>query len=224
MTFFERLKQETAASQQALYNVPLVRDGISGNISRETYVLYLQEAYHHVKHTLTLLMLAGGHMPASKEWLKPVFAEYIEEETSHEQWILNDIEKAGGNREKAAGSMPSLPTELMVAYAYDTVMRRNPVAFFGMIYVLEGTSIALATQAAEAIQKSLHLKKDCFSYLLSHGALDTKHMQFFERTVNQITDKTDQDDIIHTAKIIYRLFADMFLAIPHTPRTAKEVA
>ena len=112
-------------------------------------------------------------------------------------------------------SDPSLPVELMTSYAYDLVMRRNPVGFLGMVFVLEGTSIALATHAAEAIQTSLHLKKECFSYLLSHGSLDVKHMQFFEKTVNQITDQSDQQDIIHTARIIYHLFAEMFRSIPH---------
>lgn len=213
MNFFNRLEQETQAERAALYAVPIVRDGVAGNISRELYIAYLQEAYHHVKHTLTLLMLAGGNMPPEKEWLKPVFAEYIGEETGHEQWILNDIKHAGGDEVKAAASRPSLPTELMVAYAYDTVQRVNPVAFFGMVYVLEGTSIALATQAAEALQKNLGLGKSSFSYLSSHGSLDTKHMAFFERTMNRIHDPKDQEEIIHTAKVIFRLFADMFRAL-----------
>jgi hypothetical protein len=42
----------------------------------------------------------------------------------------------------------SLPIELMVAYLYDLIARGNPVGLFGMVNVLEGTSIALATQAA----------------------------------------------------------------------------
>lgn len=213
MNFFNRLEQETQAERAALYSVPLLREGVAGNISRETYIAYLQEAYHHVKHTLTLLMLAGGNMPAEKEWLKPVFAEYIGEETGHEQWILNDIKHAGGDEEAAARSKPSLPTELMVAYAYDSVQRRNPVGFFGMVYVLEGTSIALATQAAEALQKSLGLGKSSFSYLSSHGSLDTKHMVFFEQTMNRIDNVQDQEDIIHTARVIYGLFADMFRSL-----------
>lgn len=223
MSFFERLQRETEAERNALYAVPVVRDGVAGNISRETYIAYLQEAYHHVKHTLTLLMLAGGNMPPEKEWLKPVFAEYIGEETGHEQWILNDIKNAGGNADKAAASRPCLPSELMVSYAYDTVQRRNPVGFFGMVFVLEGTSIALATQAADAIAAKLGLGKNCFSYLSSHGSLDTKHMAFFEKTMNRITDPQDQEDIIHTAKIIFGLFADMFRSIPHS-QPAKEAA
>lgn len=215
MSFFERLQKETQAERNALYSVPQLVDGMQGKITKETYITYLQEAYHHVKHTLTLLMLAGGNIPKEKEWMKPVFAEYIGEETGHEEWILNDIEHAGGNKEQARNSTPSYPTELMVAYAYDTVNRRNPAAFFGMVFVLEGTSIALATQAAETLQKSLGLGKNCFSYLLSHGSLDIKHMDFFARTVNRITDPQDQEDIIHVAKVIFRLFAEMFRNIPH---------
>ena len=59
MSFFERLKKETETERNALYSVPQLVDGMQGKITRETYTTYLQEAYHHVKHTLTLLMLAG---------------------------------------------------------------------------------------------------------------------------------------------------------------------
>lgn len=216
MNFFERLQNETTREREALYQVPLIADGLQGNISRETYIAYLEQAYHHVKHTLPLLMAAGSKIEDEKEWLRPVFAEYIGEETGHEHWILNDITHAGGNADKVRSGKPSLPVELMTAYAYDLVNRRNPVGFLGMVFVLEGTSIAIATKAAKAIQDSLHLKKDCFSYLLSHGALDISHMHFFEKTVNRITDQQDQADIIHTARVIYYLFAEMFRNIPHT--------
>ena len=43
------------------------------------------------------------------------------------------------------GSAPGHACEVMVAYAYDTIARRNPLGFFGMVHVLEGTSSALAT-------------------------------------------------------------------------------
>lgn len=215
MSFFRQLQQATEPERAALYNLPIIRQALEGRVTHEAYLFYLQEAYHHVKHTLTLLMLAGGRVPPEKEWLRHAFADYIAEEIGHEEWILNDISRAGGDAGCSKAAQPSLPTELMVAYAYDIVQRRNPVAFLGMVFVLEGTSIALATQAAEKLQHALGLPKECFSYLMSHGALDVKHMEFFEQTVNRINDPRDQADIIHTAKVIYRLFADMFRAIPH---------
>ena len=223
MTFFERLTQETEAERAALFSVPLIVDALSGRISRATYIAYLTQAYHHVKHTLPLLMAAGSRMPEDKEWIRRSFAEYVEEEVGHEEWILNDIRSAGGDAEAARRSKPSLPTELMTAYAWDTVMRRNPVGFFGMVFVLESTSTAQATHAADALMASLKLPKSAFTYLASHGSLDIKHMNFFEETVNRLDDAKDQSDIIHVAKVIYHLFADMFRGIPHvTP--AKEAA
>ena len=37
----------------------------------------------------------------------------------------------------------------MVAYAYDMIHRVNPIGFFGMVLVLEGTSTAAAHRQAE---------------------------------------------------------------------------
>jgi len=103
----------------------------------------------------------------------------------------------------------------MVRYAYHQIDRENPVGFFGMVFVLEGTSTALATQAAEALKTSLQLPNKAFSYLLSHGSLDQDHVQFFEQLVNQLSDEKDKQVIIHSAKAIFKLYGDIFRAIPN---------
>lgn len=215
MTFFQQLCDSTKAERELLYQVPLVVNGVSGNLSRETYIAYLTEAYHHVKHTTPLLMTVGGRLPQEKEWLRNAIAEYIEEELGHQEWILNDIKHCGGDAEAVRHGKPKLATELMVSYAYDSVMRINPVSFFGMVFVLEGTSTSLATKAADALMKNLKLERNCFSYLLSHGSLDIKHMGFFEGLMNKITDKKDQEDIIHMARVMFQLFANVFKSIPY---------
>ena len=101
-------------------------------------------------------------------------------------------------------------TEFMVAYAYDTVQRVNPLGFFGMVLVLEGTSVTTADKAASAIKQALDLPDKAFSYLRSHGALDQEHIKFFETLMNKVSDKDDQDQIVHSAKMFYRLYADIF--------------
>ena len=111
-------------------------------------------------------------------------------------------------------SEPSPATELMVAYAYDTVQRRNPVGFFGMVHVLEGTSVTTADRAADAIKQALDLPDKAFSYLRSHGALDVEHCAFFESLMEKITDREDQDCIVHSARMFYRLYADIFRTLP----------
>jgi pyrroloquinoline quinone (PQQ) biosynthesis protein C len=149
-------------------------------------------------------------LPESKEWLREAVAEYIEEELGHQEWILNDIKRSGYDKEVARHSTPSFATEMMVSYAYDMVRRINPVGFFGMVLVLEGTSTALAENAAETIATKLQLPKSAFSYLTSHGALDQDHIKFYENLMNKIDDPADQALIVHAAKRFYRLYGDIF--------------
>ena len=101
MKFFDRLQDATATERAVLLDTPLIHDCIAGQVSLERYVAYLCQAYHHVRHTLPLLMAAGGRIPASQEWLRDALAEYISEEHGHQDWILNDIAACGYDREAA---------------------------------------------------------------------------------------------------------------------------
>ena len=215
MTFFQTLLRETANERAELLETRQIEDGLRGRISRDTYLAYLAEAYHHVKHTVPLMMAAKAGLRPHQAWLAPALDEYIAEETGHEAWILEDIAAAGGNAAQVRDGAPRPATEVMVSYAYDYVNRINPAGLFGMVLVLEGTSTALASKGAAAIQSSLGLGDDCFHYLTSHGALDLEHMRFFEALMNRVANRDDQAAIIHMARRMYLLFAGMFRQIPH---------
>jgi len=223
MSFFQELERVTADERAALYRTPQLVDGVRGRITRDTYVAYLAQAYHHVSHTVPLLTRARDGMDAAHATFRAALEEYISEETGHEKWILNDIARSGGDAEAVRTGGPAPETEMMVAFAYDYVSRVNPMGMFGMVYVLEGTSIALATAGASAVATSLGLGPECFSYLTSHGSLDQEHMAFFAKLMDQVDDPRDQAAIIHVAKRVFVLFADMFRSIPHTPELAHAV-
>ena len=210
MTIYEQLLAATEAERNELQSLPILRAGASGQVSLTAYIAFLTEAYHHVKHTTPLLMACGARLPERYEWLRTAVAEYIEEEVGHQEWILNDIKACGGDAEAVRTGKPRVATELMVAYAYDTIARVNPVGFFGMVLVLEGTSVALATTAGKALQQSLQLGNDAFSYLSSHGSLDISHVDFYESLINRVTDPADQACLIHCAKMFYKLYGDIF--------------
>jgi len=210
MNFYDRLLHETEAARAEFLAIPFLRAGANGDVSREQYIAFLTQAYHHVKHTVPLLMACGARLPEHLGWLRTAVAEYIKEEIGHEEWILNDIGECGGDTQALGPSIPGLPAEIMVAYAYDTIARRNPVSFFGMVFVLEGTSVQLATQAAEALQAKLNLPKRAFSYLSSHGSLDMSHVDFFKNLVNRLEQEEDKTAILHAARVFYRLYGDVF--------------
>ena len=223
MSFFHRLVAETAEEQKALAAVPQIQAGLSGRISLETYIAYLTEAYHHVKHTVPLMETAKALMGENRVVFSEALDEYIAEETGHERWILNDIRNCGGDAEGVRTGAPRPATQAMVDYAYAFIRNDNPMGFFGMVFVLEGTSVQLATQGAEAGAHRLGLPPQCFSYLTSHGSLDLEHMNFFQRLMDQVEDEADQADIIQMARRMFGLFADVFRAIPHQPVLAHAV-
>ena len=214
MSFMDRLNRETTDGRDYLLASPIIGRSLRGDISLQDYVAFLTQAFHHVKHTVPLLMSVGARLPADKEWLREAVAEYIEEELGHQEWILNDIAACGFDKEAARASQPSAATELMVAYAYDTIQRVNPVGFFGMVHVLEGTSVTIADKAADSIRETLALPKKAFSYLYSHGALDVEHCEFFASLMEKISDPLDQEQIIHSAKMFYQLYANIFRTLP----------
>jgi pyrroloquinoline quinone (PQQ) biosynthesis protein C len=214
MTFFEQLQNETQVERAYLLSAPIIQRCIGlGQFSLQEYIEFLTQAFHHVKHTVPLLMAVGSRLPMEKENYREAIAEYIEEELGHQEWILNDIAASGVDKESVRAGCPNAATELMVAYAYDTVMRKNPMAFFGMVLVLEGTSINLASQAADIIQAHLGLPNKAFSYLRSHGSLDLEHMVFFEALMNGLSEQKDKDDIVHAAKMFYTLYGNIFRSI-----------
>lgn len=214
MNLYQRLLEETTTERDYLLSAPIIQRCFSTNskdrITVEDYVAFLTQAYHHVKHTVPLLMAVGSKLPEQKEWLREAVAEYIEEEIGHQEWILNDIAACGADKELVRKSTPAFATEMMVSFAYDTVNRVNPLGFFGMVHVLEGTSIAMADQAAENIQQTLKLPKNAFSYLRSHGSLDIEHVKFFEGLMTQITNESEQDFIVSSAKKFYCLYGNIF--------------
>lgn len=225
MSFFDTLVASTATERAAFAAIPQIRDGVAGRISRDAYVAYLGQAYHHVSHTVPLMQAARARLGDDKAVYRSALDDYIAEETGHEQWILNDIRAAGGDPVQAVADGPNAATELMVAYAYDTIQRVNPMAFFGMVYVLEGTSIQLANVGAEAVQKSLGLPPAAFTYLVSHGALDQDHILFLKQVLDGVTDAGDRAAIIHMARMMFGLFGGVFASIPHvaTRKTADAV-
>ena len=163
-------------------------------------------------------MACGSRLPEKYEWLRQALGEYIEEEKGHHEWILNDLEACGIDtgevRDNRGQGRVGSDIELMVAYLYHQIDRRNPMAFFGMVWVLEGTSVSVGGQVAQAIQTALDLPDNAMSYLISHSTLDQDHIRLFEGLMNQITDPADQQAIVDGANMVFRLYGQMLHGLP----------
>jgi len=214
--FFDELEAATFRDRLRFVSVPQVRAGLSGAISRRAYLDYLAQAYHHVRHTVPLMREARArlqHRPA----LVAALDDYIAEETGHEEWILADIAAAGGDADVVRRSPPEPATRAMVDHAYERIRSGNAAAFFGMVYVLESVSVALAQRGAGAVAANLGLPPEAFTYLTSHGALDQDHMAFLADLVNSLDQEDDRAAVVTMAREMFALFGGMFAGIALEP-------
>jgi pyrroloquinoline quinone (PQQ) biosynthesis protein C len=200
MTPYEALIHHTAKARDGLLAAPIIQRALTGAVTRELYIAFLTQAYHHVRHTVPLMMAVGSRLTPEYEWLRKEIVHYTEEEIGHEVWILNDIAAAGGNREQVVASEPAIE-------------RRNPIGFFGMVFVLEGTSIALALNAAQSIQTSISLPDRAFSYLRSHGKLDQEHIHHLAAIVNRLDAPADVQAIARCAEAMFWLYGNIFRSL-----------
>lgn len=212
-SFFDQLISETQQARNEMLNAPVIHACQSGEITRQQYIGFLTQAFHHVKHTVPLLMACGGRLPQQQEWIRVALAEYIAEEQGHHEWILSDIRICGGdadlvrNNQGTGKVCPAI--ELMVAYLYHQIDRGNPLALFGMVWVLEGTSVSIGGSMATTIQATLELPDSAMSYLKSHSELDQEHIQFFAKLMDKIDSEQDQQVIIESARMVYALYGQM---------------
>ncbi|MBB6124625.1 AMP-binding protein [Sphingobium subterraneum] len=211
-TFFLELEAATTRERLRFLQIRQIQAGLKGTIDRNGYLAYLAQAYHHVRHTVPLLQAARAGL-AHRSDLAAALDEYVAEETGHEEWILSDIAMAGGDAEAVRHSAPAEPTRAMVDHAYAQITAGNAIAFFGMVYVLESVSVALASRGASAVAQHLSLPPEAFTYLTSHGTLDQDHMRFFAQLVNGLSDPADRAAIVQMAKDIFSLYGAVFASV-----------
>ena len=209
MTFYDVLTAETSKERESFLNIQLVKNAIRDGAPLSLYIDFLSEAYHHVKHTFSLLALAASK--TRDERYQDALVEYMKEERGHEKWILDDIRDLGGDVDPVVKRGPGMPCRIMVGYAYYAIEHVSPYAMLGSVHVLEGMSVLLADRVADAMKASLGTHTEAgFSYLRSHGSLDMEHVAFFRKLVDGFEDPQAQRIIIESSKIFYRLYGDIF--------------
>jgi pyrroloquinoline quinone (PQQ) biosynthesis protein C len=211
MTFYERLIVETGTEREHFLSVPILGRAADTGVSRETYLAFLGEAYHHVKHTCPLLNLALQNTEPGDVVYRVGLADYIAEETGHEEWILDDIGALGGDPATVRVGAPGIACRAMVGYVTYAIEHVSPYAMLGMVHVLEGISAQIAGKAAAAIARAINADMTAgFSYLVSHGELDQDHVSGFEELVNKLRNTEAENAIVETANVVYRLYGEIF--------------
>jgi hypothetical protein len=74
MSLFDELQATTTLEREHLLHTPIIQDALRGRIDLAQYVAFLTEAYHHVRHTVPLLMACGSRLPRDRAWVRDAVA------------------------------------------------------------------------------------------------------------------------------------------------------
>lgn len=210
MSPFQTLLSQTASARELFTKTPLIQEVLREGASKELYLDFLGQAYHHVKCTAPLLASAATRCGTEDHFYQTALFEYIEEERGHELWILEDIADLGGDPESVRRATPRLPCKVMVGHAHYLIDHVSPYGLLGMVHVLEGMAVSLAGKAVSAIRPSLAVASDRgFKYLITHGNLDVEHAKLFENLINAI-DRRHLPVVTEAATDFYQLYGDIF--------------
>jgi pyrroloquinoline quinone (PQQ) biosynthesis protein C len=225
LSFHDDLIAATDAERRKFLAIPLIQRALQEGVDRATYLAFLEQAYHHVKHTCRLLALALACCADGDGRYIAALLEYLDEEKGHDAWILDDIQSLGGDAQAVAAGEGAVPTRAMVAYVHYAIQHEGPYAMLGMVHVLESLSAQLALRAASALQGSVGAQDGAgFSYLASHGALDRQHVAFFRDLLDDVRNARDRDAVVRTAQAVYRLYGDIFRDIEARATRGRDAA
>ena len=102
MSFFERLQRETAAERAHLLSAPIIHDAMAGRVTLDQYRAFLTQAFHHVRHTVPLLMSCGGRLPAHHEPLRhAIEGSGLFYESHLADWVAGKRPDSGCNRRRS---------------------------------------------------------------------------------------------------------------------------
>lgn len=216
--FYDDLLAATQADRERFLSIPLITEAVAHGAGRALYLGFLNSAYHHVRYTVPLLQRAAELCGPGDAALAAGLAEYVSEETGHDEWILDDIAALGGDAEASRHARPPLAVRVLVAHAYHLMAEEGPYALLGMVHVLEGMSVALAVRAAQSIRASVGAEGDGgFSYLTSHGGLDVGHVETFAKLLDAIDSPERRATIITAAREFYELYGNVFRTLAPLP-------
>lgn len=214
MAFFTTLIAQTSDSRQDLIDTPVVQACLRGKVSPESYRALLQETYYLMRRTAAILRACRDDLNDRPAWLITALDGYIGDQQAGEDRILNDFIALGGDAHALRLGAPRAPTTILVACACDMVAQHRPMGVFGLVHVLETASVALALAATDRIQQCLQWPDHAFTYLRSFGTADRDRIAQCAMLMDEIVSASDQQVIIESARMFYRLYGDVLRGLP----------
>ena len=152
-----------------------------------SYPAFLVETFHYVKHSCELMAAARARLAPQRVELRAYLEQHIEEERGHEEWVLNDLERLGYDRDAVVASQPLAETISMIGSQMYVVNCLRPAGLVGYVYMME--SRPPNAGLLRALQETYSIPPDAMTFLSRHGETDIGHAQELRHVLNTLIDR-----------------------------------
>ena len=214
LPFFADLVTRTDEARRDFETHPVVLAAVADGMSVERYRRLLLELYHVVWHFNPVCAAAASRIADSHRQVRYFLYEHMQEESGHEDWVMNDLEAVGVGDVAVRAHRPSLDTLALTGYNHWAADRCNPCSVLGMMYTLEVIASVYGGTFASAIRESLLLDGERgISFIGSHATLDAEHMVALRKVLNTITDDATRDAVTESVKLNFHHITRVFSAV-----------
>jgi hypothetical protein len=213
-SFFSDLVMRTDEARRSFETHPVVLDAVANGMPVERYRKFLLELYHVVWHFNPVTAAAASRIPDSHRQIRYHLYEHMQEESGHEEWVINDLDAVGVTPQDTRAYPPSIDTLALCGYNYWAADRGHPCSVLGMIYALEVIASVYGGPFASAIRESLLLEGERgISFIGSHATMDMEHMASLRTVLNTIEDDAARNAIVESTMVNFKLLTRIFEAV-----------
>jgi pyrroloquinoline quinone (PQQ) biosynthesis protein C len=214
LPFFATLVTHTDEARRAFELNPVVLEAVANGMPLARYQRLLKELYHVVWHFNPVCAAAASRLGDEHRAVRYFLYEHMQEESGHEQWVMNDLEAVGVGPSALQAHAPSVHLLALNGYNYWAADRQHPCAVLGMMYVLEVIASVYGGTFSAAIRDSLLLQGNAgVSFISSHAEMDAQHMADLRVILNTVQGEAAQQAVTQAALFNFHHITQMIAAI-----------
>jgi hypothetical protein len=144
-------------------------------------------------------------------------SDHVDEERGHDEWVLQDLEATGRDRDEPLRRIPPPAIAAVVGSQYYWIRHHHPVALLGHIAVMEGYPPTVVL--AEHLQERTGYGADAFRSLARHAMLDIHHRDEFLTVVDELPLRPEHETLLgvsalHTINGLIEVFEQILARAP----------
>lgn len=185
MSIYDKVTKRTREFHQHLKaNNPFYKHVYAGSLTVDQLEMYLFNIKHSLKSTIPQCATgAKGSRKIGLEKLSKFFLHKIKEETGHDQWADEDLQKIASELTSHQESHKLLP-EMQALIAFNnSLVKQDPRLYLIYMLFAEYFTVIAGPEFMEALEAKCHIPRSMISVVTKHAELDKDHVHEWEQTV-----------------------------------------